>query len=237
MLTIEAAHEQQAAYQARKEVRDRLERTTLIAYVGGVAVGKNFLMQKSGFRVVGTETSRAPRVDDDPAAYTYSDNQTLLDAIEHGELIQYGVHLPNLIYASRLRDMALNEINVADIWFDAVRDLDNKGFGQVKAVSILVPGTQWEQQLDERFTGRTASYIIDRLTEARHSIRWSLANHLSRTANHLVVINDADRTDETLRQIDDFAHDKTLHQIDEQTVGDIAAEMLKVTENYRHKLQ
>lgn len=237
MLSIEAAYEQQTSYQAADHIREQLKDTTLIAYVGGSAVGKNFLMQKSGLRITGTETSRTPRPDDDPDLYTYTDNAALLEAIERGELVQYGVHLPDLIYASRLRDFALGEPNAADIWFDAVQDLENKGFKVVKAVSVLVPGKQWEDQLDERFEGRTSDYILDRLTEARHSIRWSLAKHLSQAANHLIVINDMSDTDKTLERIDLFAHGESSEPYDEHAIQGTAAAMLKVTETYLHKLK
>lgn len=237
MLSIEAAREQQASYRAANHIREQLKDTVIIAYVGASAVGKNFLMERSGLRITGTETSRPPRADDDPTLYTYNDNAALLEAIGHGELVQYGAHLPDLIYASRLRDFALGEPNVADIWFDAVADLENKGFKAVKAVSILVPSAQWEKHLDERFEGRTSDYILDRLSEARHSIRWSLAKHLTRAANHLIVINDIQDTDETLERIDMFAQGRPSEPYDDQLVHDTATAMLKVTETYLHKLQ
>lgn len=205
MLTIEQAREQQASYRGKESVRKPLEGTSLIAIVGGIAAGKNYLMQESKLPIVGTETTREPRADDNPELYTYSSLDDMLDAIEARELVQYGVALPHDIYASRLRDYALGQANIADIWYDAVQPLQNKGFKQVRSVSILSRKQQWISQLAIRTDGMPVSKIDYRLSEARHSMRWSLAQHLSRAANHLIVINTADMVDENVDRIRAFS--------------------------------
>lgn len=206
MLSIEQAYEQQDRYHGNERVRGAISETALIAFVGGTAVGKNFLMEKSGLPIAGTETTRAPRADDDPSRYTYSDLPTMLEAIQAGELVQYGVSLPEHIYASRVHDYSLGQPNVADIWHDAVQPLGNKGFSQVRSVSVLTPKAQWMSQLWERFEGMRIGDIDRRLSEARHSLRWTLAQHLGGAANHLVVINHSDQVDENLERIVSFAH-------------------------------
>lgn len=236
MLTLEAAFADQKAYQANRAERDKLRDTDLIAFVGGTAVGKNYLMQKSGLYVCGTETSRQPRTSDGESMYSYASNDEMLVAIETGELIQYGVHLPDTIYGSRVRDYRLNEPNASDIWFDAVGALENKGFRSVKAVSILSPAAQWYQQLQERFEGRPPAYIIDRLNETRHSVRWSVAQHLTRAAHHLLIINDSAHTSESIDRIHAFAANETPVPLDDLAVSQARDEMSRVIDHYRGKL-
>ena len=237
MLTLETALERQGAYRAHSSERARLHDTDLIAFVGGAAVGKNYLMQKSGLYVCGTETSRAPRESDSAAKYTYSSNNEMLAAIEAGELIQYGVHLPDTIYGSRVRDYQVGEPNASDIWFDAVSALENKGFRTVKAVSILSPPVQWYQQLEERFEDRPTAFIIDRLNETRHSVRWSVAQHLSCAANHLLIINDSAHTSESIDRIQAFAANETVDPLDDADVSRARDEMSRVIDHYLGKLR
>lgn len=237
MLTLEAAYAAQEAYRANPGERDKLRDTDLITFVGGVAVGKNYLMQKSGLYVCGTETSRAPRANDDATKYTYASNEAMLAGIEAGELIQYGVHLPDTIYGSRTRDYRLGEPNTSDIWFDAVSALQNKGFRTVKAVSILAPAAQWYQQLQERFEERPPAFIIDRLNETRHSVRWSVAQHLSRAAHHLLIINDSEHTSESIDRIHAFAANEAVAPLDDAVVMRARDEMSRVIDHYLGKLR
>lgn len=237
MLTLEAALARQEAYRAQKAERDRLSQTDLIAFVGGAAVGKNYLMQKSGLYVCGTETSRAPRTSDDATKYTYRTNEDMLASIEAGELIQYGVHLPHTIYGSRVRDYAIDEPNASDIWFDAVSALENKGFRSVKAISILSPAAQWYQQLQERFEDKSPAFIIDRLNETRHSVRWSVAQHLTRAAHHLLIINDSAHTSESIDCIQAFAANESPVPVDDSVVLQARDEMSKVIDQYLGELR
>lgn len=237
MLTLEAAFARQEVYQANPVERNKLRDTDLITFVGGVAVGKNYLMQKSGLYVCGTETSRAPRASDDATKYTYTSNEVMLAGIEAGELIQYGVHLPDTVYGSRVRDYRLDEPNASDIWFDAVSALDNKGFRTVKAVSVLTPAAQWYQQLQERFEGRPPSFVIDRLNETRHSVRWSVAQHLSRAAHHLLIINDSEHTSASVDRIQALAANEPVVPLDDSVVAQARDDMSRVIDHYLGKLR
>lgn len=237
MLSLEAARGQQDRYQPSQTERDKLSQTDLLAFVGSAAVGKNYLMQKSGLFVCGTETSREPRASDTHGAYTYASNGELLAAIESEQLVQYGVHLPDTIYASRVRDYALGEPNASDIWFDAVSGLQNKGFRTVKTVSLLSPAAQWHGQLQERFANRSAAYVIDRLNESRHSIRWSVVQHLSHTAEHLLIINDSNDTSESVERIQALATGETSAPLDDEIVLQARDDMSRVIDRYLGELR
>jgi guanylate kinase len=218
MLTIEQAVTRQRSYRATEEHRQQLSDTTLIATVGATAVGKNFLMEKSGLPVVGTLTTREPRSSDDPGRYSYVDLPEMLSMIEQGELIQYGAYPPH-IYGSRLNDYALGQPNIADIYFNAVDDLKNKGFDTVKALSILTPKEQWMSQLMERFEGMQVGAIHSRLTEARHSLRWTRAQQLGiRATSHLVIINSVDNADENVSRMHDFAEGRDVEPLDDEVI-------------------
>lgn len=218
MLTLEQAVTLQRTYRAHETYRAPLGETTIVAAVGATAVGKNFLMEKSGLPVVGTLTTRAPRETDDPTRYRYVELSAMLDKIERGEVIQYGAHPPH-IYASEIQDYALGEPNISDIYYSAVNDLGNKGFKSVKAFSTLTSKEQWISQLMERFDGMDIGTIHARLVEARQSLRWTRAQALgARAADHLVIINAVDTVDENVVRIRDFAHGAHVTQPDDETI-------------------
>jgi len=235
MLTLEQAYEQQGSYQANETERAKVADVTFIAAVGAVASGKNFFMHESGFHIVGTDTSRGYRNGDDTEKYTYPTVDEMLDRVEHGVYIQYGVHLPHSIYATHAGHYEPGAINIKDIWFDAVKLLENKGFKSVKSISVLTPADQWQGYLDDRFYGATPGYITDRLNEAKHSIRWSVTRHLSKTANHLLVINDDEQTVGNLDRIREFAHGDPVEPLDDTLVNEIANQMFMTIKNYNHQ--
>lgn len=218
MLTIEQAVTMQRTYQASEQYREPLKDTTIIAAVGATAVGKNFLMEKSGLPVVGTLTTRPPRESDDPSRYRYIEAPEMLGKIERGEVIQYGTYPPH-IYASELQDYALGEPNISDIYYSAVNDLENNGFRSVKAFSTLTSKEQWMSQLMERFEGMSVGAIYARLVEARQSLRWTRAQALgARAANHIVIINATDNVEENVTRIRDFANGLYVQPLDDETV-------------------
>lgn len=225
MLTIEQAVTLQRTYRAQEKYRESLEDTTIVAAVGATAVGKNFLMEKSGLPVVGTLTTRAPRESDDPSHYRYIDLEEMLGKIERGEVVQYGAYPPH-IYASELQDYTLDEPNISDIYYSAVSDLENKGFKSVKAFSTLTSKEQWMSQLWERFEGMSVGAIHTRLVEARQSLRWTRAQALgARAANHLVVINEIYNVEENVDRIREFASGAYVKPIEDETVRQYAEGM------------
>jgi hypothetical protein len=236
MLTLEQAYEQQVTYQAAPQERAKIAGVTMVAFVGGVAVGKNYLMHESGFAIVGRQTSRPPRAGDDPAIYTYSTNTEMLDAIEHGLLIQYGVHLPDLIYGSRTEDYRTDGISVGDFWFDSVDGLRSKGFKKVLAISVLTKAEQWKDYLDDRFYDRPPQYAIDRLNEAEQSIRWSLEQHQSGNPDHLLVVNDDAQTAGNLDRIRKFASGEQVEPLSSAFVTQTAQDMLNIIHSYKQEL-
>lgn len=217
MLTMEQAAAGQYDYKAREAFRRPLGQTVLNAFVGPTGVGKNFLMEQSGLPVVGTVTTREKRDSDGPG-YRYESVDNMLQKIEDGEMIQYGAYPPN-IYGSELQDYTLDTPNAADIYYNAVYGLENKGFKSVRSVSVLTTQAQWMSQLSERFEGMEARKVIARLDEARQSLRWIRAQHLGvRATNHLVLLNQTDNVRENIEKIQAFAHNEPIEPLDDVTV-------------------
>jgi hypothetical protein len=232
---LQAALDWQETYQATDAERAKILGVTMLACVGGVAVGKNYLMHESGFFITGTETSRQPRRGDDLKKYTYEPNEVMLEAITNREYIQYGVHMPDLIYATRASHYQSDTTNIKDIWFNAVEPLKNKGFKAVKAVSVLVPGEQWRDYLDDRFYDRPFEYALDRILETERSLKWSMDQHLSGAADHLLIINDATQTDGNLARIAAFANGERVEPLSVETAVQVADQMRAIIQEYKNK--
>jgi guanylate kinase len=186
--------------------------------VGGVGVGKNYLMTRSGLPIVGRVTSRPKRPDDDPEIYSYFTNDEMVTMIEKGDLVQYAVDIDNsVIYGSTPDDYVKNGATLADIWHWSVDGLKNKGFGSVKSVSVITPWDQWRNQLEERFSGRDKSYRRARIAEAKKSLRWSRQRIEGNDPTHIVIINRSSDTEKSIQTLRDFANGKSIKTPDEAT--------------------
>lgn len=215
-MTLEQAKLGQPEYQPSDEVKERLSTTTMVAMVGATAVGKNFLLKQSGLPIVRSLTTRAPRPDDDPSLYQYIDQKDMLERVAEQRLVQYAVY-GEIIHATAPESYDLGTVNAKDIYWNAVKQLEDKGFKSVKSISVLTPKEQWTRQLMERFDGISRGEIHDRLAEARHSLRWTRMQVVSGALRHLVVVNTPGNLSENLETIDNFLGDQphTYPNVDE----------------------
>lgn len=218
MKSLEQLSSEEADYQPSTEVKTMLEQVYLICVVGGVGVGKNYLMKQSGLPIVGRVTSRPPRPDDNPKTYSYFTNEALIEMIDRGELVQYAVDLPNkVIYGSVLSDYVQNGPTLADIWHWSVNMLKNKGFGSVTAISVIAQWEQWQSQLEERFAHRDEAYKKARLEEAIKSLEWTKNQIVTKNPDHAVIINDQAHTTDSVRTLQAFADGKRVQEPPEAT--------------------
>lgn len=207
MVNLEELSSQEASYQPSADVKGMLQHVNLVCIVGGTGVGKNYLMKLSRLPIVGRVTSRPQRPDDDPNIYTFYTNEQLGSMIQRGELVQYAVDLGNsTIYGSMSDDYKTNEPTLADIWHWSVDMLKNKGFGSVRAISVITPREQWKHQLDMRFAARDEAYRIARLDEAIRSLQWTKERIERGDPDHMVIINDQHNTERSVQLLKDFAH-------------------------------
>jgi guanylate kinase len=207
MKSLQQLASEEKTYLPSSVVREQLSHVPLVCVVGGVGVGKNYLMQRTGLPIVGRVTPRAKRPDDNPAVYTYYANEEFTGMIERQELVQYAVDLRNdAIYGSTPENYVIDTPNLADIWHWSVADLPEKGFQSVRAISIITPVEQWRGQLETRFTGRDKAFQRARLAEAKESLVWTRAQIAKNNPNHAVIINDKDSTDISVNTMTDFAN-------------------------------
>lgn len=211
MKSLEQLASEEKNYLPNDKVRGELAYIPLVCVVGGVGVGKNYLMQRTGLPIVGRITTRPARASDDPKVYTYYTNEEFAKMIELHELVQYAVDLPNnAIYGSMLENYVANTPNLADIWHWSVAELPDKGFRSVRAVSIITPLKQWREQMELRFADRDENYRLSRRAEARKSLLWTREQIVSKNPDHTVIINDKNRTGESVERMRDFASGNNL---------------------------
>lgn len=211
MKTLEQLASEEKGYLPSEAVQTELAHIPLVCVVGGVGVGKNFLMQHTGLPIVGRVTSRPARASDDPKVYTYFTNEEFAGMIERHELVQYAVDLLNhAMYGSLPKNYVLNTPNLADIWHWSVAELPDKGFQSVRAVSVITPLEQWQEQMELRFADRDENYRVARRVEARKSLLWTRAQIVAGNPDHAVIINDKNHTDESVKHMRDFAHGSAL---------------------------
>ena len=220
-------YRRQDNYKSLPAIKDAMGDVAMTAVVGPIAAGKNFLMQRSGLHIVGTETSRRPKPEDDEH-YRYATVEDMLAAIDSGEYVQYGAAPPN-IYASRPDDYEHGFPNISDIWADAVFPLSSKGFESIRTVGILTPVSQWRSQLWQRLREGSVSREIfpKRLDESRYSIRWSLAQRALHPTNHFVIVNDAEQTAQNVDLLREFASGNDIPEQDDELISRTATDMLK----------
>lgn len=226
MKSLQELSQEEKAYMPSEAVRAQLSRVPLVCIVGGVGVGKNYLMHRTGLPIVGTMTSRPKRAIDDPAVYSYFTNEEFAKMIERRELVQYAVDLRNnAVYGSTPRNYVVDQPNLADIWHWSVVELPDKGFQSVRALSIITPAEQWKEQLGARFADRDDSYRRARLAEARESLGWTKEQIVSGNPDHAVIINDKNRTHASLAALISFANGSTLETPD--AALEVIADMIR----------
>lgn len=229
MKTLTQLASEEKAYLPSGNVQEQLLRVPLVCVVGGVGVGKNYLMHRTGLPIVGRVTSRAKRPDDDPFVYTYYTNEEFAGMIERHELVQYAVDLRNsAIYGSLPSNYKLDIPNLADIWHWSVKELPDKGFQSVRAISIITPVEQWQKQLAVRFNGRDEAFQKARLAEARESLQWTKEQILAGNPDHAVIINAEAQTESSVKTLLDFAHSVAIETPDEAL--DVIADMIRFLE-------
>lgn len=242
MLTIEDAFAEQGKQEPREDVRQCLGEISLLAFIGPSAAGKNFLMEQTELPQVGTVTSRAPRSTDNKSLYTYMSNEEMLEGIEKGDFVQYGIALPDRIYASRLEDYSKDKPNVADIYFDAVHPLRSAGFKSVKTVSILTPDKgQYHSQLMLNLEGQSVHSAHERLSKDLAALRSISANIWADTRNNLIILNRINNAEENIVEknvdrIRDFAYDKPQEWQDKEELLTAIDSMRRVIESVRTRL-
>ena len=166
-----------------------LKDKTLVMIVGPSAIGKSTLMnevvrQSDSFKRVSGFTTRAPRADDEPGLYRYISNEETKERIRENKLVQYAIHpSTGVIYGTEPSDYP-GTYNLRDTLSSVVLELRTLPFRTSITISLTAPAEQWREQFLMRHPKQSQD-ALKRLTEAKLSIEWSLAQ----TNNHVWLNN------------------------------------------------
>jgi guanylate kinase len=234
MITFEMAAERQASYSSLPEIRQAMAGAAIIAFVGPTAVGKSYLMERSGYPRVGTLTTRGPRPNDTDD-YRYVSMEEMLAKIEAREVVQYG---PNrhtrTIYASEPQDYNLDRPNVMDVLSSAMDKLQGQaGYGRVRALSVVTIVDTWEQWFRSRFEDSHPDVIAGRLDEAEESLNWTIRN--GSEPSKLIVMNSAVDPSQALTAIDRFISYETVDPASQNIALEAARDMLAAIPRMREE--
>lgn len=223
--TIEEAKEFQHRYRAKDEsVLRAIGSVTLLTFSGPTAAGKNHTMEMMGYPVVGTTTTRQPRTSD--YRYTYVSHEKMLEDIEVGRLVQYGINInTKTIYASTIDDYEPNKINSADILTDVVDEFATLGFKKLLPVGVVTYPESWQERLDERFEGISRTEIAGRLDEAARSLETFLNSWPHRT-DRLLIVSHQSLDNHNRHSIEQFVETGSYTQPQDEAYA-IAEDMLK----------
>lgn len=199
----------QESYRTNEQNRELLASKHFTALVGPAGIGKSTAMQRateidSSFTVVGTQTSRPQRTNDNPALYRYiitdEDFDTLQKDIEQKEVIQYAIDPTNdVIYLSRAEDYP-GTYNLGDVWASAVPDFQKLGFKTLTTIALVADPVDWESWFHERFqTGdetakkriKEAQLALPMLIDGPLELKWLLNKNgdLDQTARGIIDLS------------------------------------------------
>ena len=178
---------------------------TLIMIVGPSAVGKSTLMNEvvklsGSFARVSGFTTRPPRADDEPGLYRYITSKEAEKRIRENKLVQYAVHpSTGVTYGTEPSDYP-GEYNLLDTLSNVVIKLRALPFRETVTISLTAPAEQWREQFLMRYPIQSED-ALKRLTEAKLSIEWSLAQ----TNSHAWLNNQRGELRHTAQRLIDIA--------------------------------
>ncbi len=194
---LDRLHTAQNRYKPNETIATALGHVSLLMFVGATCEGKNTVMAEVAqldkrFAIGGVFTSREPRNSDNPNLYAYIPHtdeglQPVFSQIAARQVVQYAVN-PHTkhIYGSNLTDYH-GRYTMSDIFSTTVAGLEQLGFGQTRAFTIVREPGQWVAHFNERFpVGHPQRHA--RRDEAIESFGWSLET----AGTHVVVENTED---------------------------------------------
>ncbi len=202
---VALAEKQQDEYRPRPDIRERLGDISITLLIGPTAIGKSHLIKKileldSQFSESGTITNRPGRETDPNNYITNVPLETMLNRIEKQDFVQYGVVLPEKIYATDLDSYPSSHILLPAL-ASSVDNFKKYGFKKVTPIGVLTSGEEWQERLKER---RGSGDYENRLREAIASIQWLLQKYPT-----VPIVENRDGEDEeTAREIIELSKDQ-----------------------------
>jgi len=186
---------EQPTYKPNEAVLDQVKHITMLSFVGASSMGKTTVMEflakdHIDYGITKNFTSREPRAQDDPSRYVYFKHsdaglKPILDRITSHELLQYNIHPFSLhVYGSEVAGYP-HRYNMGDIFYSSIDGFRQLGFEKLYVFSIITEPDTWRARFERRFPVDHPQRQA-RLSEATHSLEWSLAQTAT---DHNWIIN------------------------------------------------
>lgn len=178
---LERLQQLEEGYQPSSEVVSKIEDKTLLAFIGGFAVGKTTLMHAvaehdSRFSEVISFTTRPPRDDSDNYRFISNladDVEQILDRAENGELVNFTVHpTTGYIYGTETDDYRTEFCMLATTSSNFRSSTSQLPFHRTEPIVVVAEPSVWLDRISKRST--TLAEQGKRIDEARQSLEWSL---------------------------------------------------------------
>jgi guanylate kinase len=211
---LNTARERETQYQPNDIVIDEISHKSLVMFVGPVAVGKSFIMNRVAqldpdFMRSPIFTTREAREDDEPGMFRVQPHDdisvnAILEQIEKGKVVQYAVHpTTDRLYGTIPADYPAT-FNMLPVLSNVVDSLRKLPFKQHFVVGLSTPTTAWVSWLNERYP-EPSDERTKRLKEAAQSLEWLLS-----AEDVIWALNTPERSDSTAQTIIDIVkHGKT----------------------------
>ena len=225
------AREHETEYRPNQDIQRQIGNKVLVMLVGPASMGKTHIMMTAAllddsFVRVPSFTTREPRPDDERAAYRYipADEEhvsRILDDIEAGEVVQYGVHpTKGTIYGSMIEDHAA-PVNMLATLSNAVEQLRHVGFKRTPLIGLVAEPDVWQEWFLARYPEASPERTA-RAQEAVLSLEWLLAQPPGEVK---WLHNQKDRETATSGELIGLVHGETN---DENSGRKLATECLEI---------
>lgn len=225
------AREHGAEYQPNSDIQRQLGNKVLVMLVGPASMGKTHIMTavallNDTFARVTSFTTRERRTDDERAAYRYipADEEhisQLLDDIDAGEIVQYGIHpTKGTMYGTMVEDHAA-PVNMLATLSNSVEQLRRVGFKRTPLIGLVAEPDVWQEWFLARYPEASPERFA-RAKEAVISLEWLLAQPLGEVK---WLHNQKDRETATAGEFIGLVHGEVS---DENSGRKLATECLEI---------
>lgn len=203
---ISEAYKNQNNYTPNEEILRSLNERAIVMVVAPAAMGKSTLISRvaefdSDFKKISEFTTRERREGDDRDVWRYIpyDDEhvnTLLDAIDRREIVQYAVHpTTRHIYGTYVEDFQGRYGMLATL-ADAVEQMQKLPWRvPARVIGIATDPNSWQNWFEQRYPVRNDEKL-KRLSETLTSLRWLLRQEQGTIT---WIFNRPDHIDETAR--------------------------------------
>jgi len=189
-------------YRPNPEVQEHIHKLVLLMIIGPSGAGKTSLIDRLDFPYVISDTTRAPRPDEQEGAdyYFRTDYEKIVDEIRSRSFAQIAVDSGGDLKATRDISYPATGTAVMAVVSDVVPTFRKLGFRKTISAFVVPPSyEEWMRRMSVHLA--TDDQRSKRLAEARRSFEFALNDKQTR-----FIFNDV--LDEAVRQLEDLVDGK-----------------------------